>query len=162
MITIRDKIALGTFAGFIGSIPGLLVNFLSYQLGHSNYYSFQLAGGVYLLKNLTGSLSGIILGGIAWESMAGFLGILLVYLIHFTGRDYWWLKGIVISNGIFYILIYGFFFSLGGGPVGPKVVPWDIKTNYTVLLENLIFGLTTSYLIIKWNHTLGTKVRELS
>lgn len=146
---IHDKIALGTIAGIAGTIPSLVLNFISFKFGLTNYYSFQLAGGIYLLKPLTDSVSGLILGGIVWEAMGALLGIITAYLILATGKDFWWLKGIVVSNGIFFVLIYGFFFALGGQLVGPKVVPWDVKTNYTVLLENLLFGLTTSYLIVR-------------
>lgn len=156
-MVIRDKIALGTLIGVIGTFPGLILNFILYKLGHTNYYSFQLSGGIYLLKNLTDSLSGLILGGIVWEFTGAFLGIITVYLIYSTGKDYWWLKGVLVSNGLFFVIIYGFFFSLGGEIIGPKVVPWDIKTNYTVLLENTLFGLTASYLTVRWSNVRKAK-----
>ncbi|MFZ5641277.1 MAG: hypothetical protein ACOY4Q_11410 [Bacillota bacterium] len=147
---IRDSIALGAVTGVAATVPQLIVNYISFQLGFAKYYAFQLSGGIYLLKNLTDNLWGLILGGIVWEFTAAFLGIVTVYLLRWTGRDYWWLKGVLVSNAIMFIIIYGFVFGL----VGPKVVPRDIETNFSVLLENLIFGVTTAYLIVRWGEGL--------
>lgn len=146
IIKIKDSTALGAVAGIVATIPQLVFDFIMVQLGYSGYYAFQLSGSIYLLKRFTDDILGFVLGGIIWESMAMFLGIITVFYMRFTGKDYWWLKGIVVSNVIMFAAIYGFLYSLGAA----KIVPFDIPTNFTVLIGNIIFGLTKSYLVVRW------------
>lgn len=142
---IRDTVALGASAGVLGTVPQLIFDFIAVQLGWSGYYAFQISGSIYLLKRFTDSFGGLILGGLVWESMAILLGILIVVTIRITGVDYWWLKGLAVSNIIMFIIIYGFLYTLGAA----KIVPFDIQTNLTMFVGNVIFGLTASYLIMR-------------
>jgi len=144
LLKINDTFALGGIAGIFGSIPALLFDYLSYSLGFSKYLSVQIAAGVYLYKGNTNSLGGLILGLFVWEMFAGILGVLMVKFMQSTGKDYWWMKGLG-ANILFFTIIYGFILTLGGG----KVVPFDVATNLTVLGENIIFALVTSYMIIR-------------
>ena len=89
MIKISDSIALGAFCGIVATIPQLIFDYLSFILGYSHYFAFQISGSIYLHKNSTTTIPGLILGGLTWESQAMFLGILTVYLIRLTGIDYW-------------------------------------------------------------------------
>lgn len=90
---------------------------------------------------------GIALGVIVWVFQAMALGIIIVYILKLTGKDFWWLKGLVILNSFMYIWIYGFLLTLGAG----RIVPFDMRTNWTILVDNTIFGLLTPYLIIRWS-----------
>lgn len=146
MVKIKDSTALGALAGIVATIPQLIFDFIMVQLGNSGYYAFQISGSIYLFKRFTDDLLGLMLGGIVWESMAMLLGIITVFYMRFTGKDYWWLKGIVVSNLIMFTIIYGFLYTLGAA----KIVPFDIPTNLTVLVGNVIFGLTVSYLVVRW------------
>lgn len=74
------------------------------------------------------------------------LGIASVVLIGWTRKTYWWLKGLLISNLIMFIFIYGFYYALGE----PKIVPWDLTTNWSLFLENMVFDLCMTYLVVKW------------
>lgn len=156
MVKIKDGTALGAISGILATIPQLIFDYLSVILGYSHYYAFQLSGSIYLLKKLTFMPAGLILGGVVWESQAILLGILTVYYIRATGTDYWWLKGLIISNAIMYTVIYGFLFSLGGA----KIVPFNIPTNFTVLIGNVIFGLTLPYLIVRFGDVELLKKRH--
>lgn len=145
-MVIKDKIALGTAAGIAATIPQLIVNVFLVIFGFSVYYSPQLAASVFIYKYLTYQLWGMLFGLLVWESMAAGLGIFTVYLIYWTGRDFWWLKGLLVSNTLMFIFMYGFYFGLGA----PKIDPLDLGTNWSLFIENLVFGLGTSYLAIRW------------
>lgn len=144
---IHDRIALGAFAGILGSIPQLIIDFLLVQLNYSQVYAFQIVASIYLKPHLTLKPMGLILGGIVWEFGSAMLGVLIVYLFVLTGNDYWWLKGLGISNGFMFTIFYGFIYTLGGA----KIIPFDITTNFTQLIGHTVFGISTSYLIIKWD-----------
>lgn len=142
-MVIKDKIMLGAIAGVLASIPQILLNALFVQLKLTEFYDFQISGSVYLYKYLTLTTSGFIFGGVMWEFIAVGLGIAASYVIAKTGKAHWWFKGILVSNLCMYALIYGFFFSLGA----PSIVPWDLKTNWSMLLDNTVFGVTLGYFI---------------
>lgn len=147
---IRDRVALGTITGIVGTVPQLLINFVSFRLGLAKYYSFQIAAGVHVAKHLVDTLTSFILGGVIWELTGAVLGIITVYFIRTTGKSYWWLKGILVPNLIMYTIVYGFLWDMGGS----KVIPLDLESTATELLGNTIFGLTTSYLITRWGEGL--------
>lgn len=156
MTKIKDGTALGAISGILATIPQLLFDYLSVTLGYSHYYAFQLSGSIYLLKKLTYMPVGLILGGLVWESQAILLGIITVYYLRATGTDFWWLKGLLVSNTLMYTVIYGFLFSLGGA----KIVPFNIPTNFTVLIGNVIFGLALPYLIVHFGDVELLKKRH--
>lgn len=146
MLKINDSSALGALTGIVATVPQIIFDFIAVKLGYSGYYAFQISGSIYLFKRFTNDLLGLMLGGIVWESNAILLGIVTVHYMRYTGRDYWWLKGLFASNIIMYTVIYGFLYNLGGA----KIVPYDIPTNLTVLFGNTIFGVFMSFLIVKW------------
>jgi hypothetical protein len=143
---IRDEIALGCLTGITATIPQLIFDFISVQLGYSKHYAFQISASIYLTRELTIKPLGLLLGGLVWEAMAAFLGVLTVLLLRFTGKDYWWLKGLAISNILMYIIVFGFLYTLGIA----RIIPLDIPTNMTVFIGNVIYGLTVGYLIVQW------------
>ena len=144
---IRDGFALGAISGVIGTIPQIIFDLISVQLGYSKFYAFQISGSIYLYKSLTYRPMGLILGGLIWETTGVLLGIITVYLIRLTGKEYWWLKGLVVSNLFMFTIIYGFLFSLGAA----RIIPWDIPTNVTIFMGNIIFGLVMSYYVMRWD-----------
>ncbi len=77
LIAIHDRIALGTLAGIVGTIPSLILNFISVQVGFAKFYSFQISSSIYLFPGLTDSLNGLILGGLIWLGFGALLGVLI-------------------------------------------------------------------------------------
>lgn len=149
---IKDKIALGALVGLAATIPQLAVNIIAVKIGFVPHYALQYAASIFVFKNLTFTFWGMLFGFMIWESMAAGLGVITVYLIHWTGREYWLLKGLLISNTLMFIFLYGFYFGLET----PKLVPWDLETNWTFFIENLIFGAAAGYLTVRWG-TVETK-----
>lgn len=144
---IHDKVARGALAGVAATVPQLAVDAISVAIGFSRFYGLQISAGVYLLKHLTTTFWGILFGWLVWEFMAVALGVVVSFFIQWTGKSHYWLKGLLVSNTIMFIFIYGFFYALGG----PKIIPWDLGTNWTVLISNLVFGLVSSYLVVRWS-----------
>ncbi|NLP36060.1 MAG: hypothetical protein GX357_00195 [Firmicutes bacterium] len=145
-MVIRDRIALGVLAGIIATIPAILVNMLSVNLGFAKWYSHQIGGSIYLHPGLTDSLQGFLLGALTWLIPAMALGIITSYVIKATGEDFWWLKGIAVTLICMHLIVYGFLYSLGGA----TIVPFDFATNISIYVENIIYGLTLGYLIKRW------------
>lgn len=142
---IKDKITLGTVAGMIATIPQLFLHEIFVFTGYIKYHSLQLTGSVFLLKKLSDDPLGLFIGFVVWETIAAILGVATVYILILTGKDNWWLKGLIFTIALAFISVYGFAYTLGGA----KIVPFDIKTNFVVLLGSILFGLLMPYLIIK-------------
>ncbi|PKM47433.1 MAG: hypothetical protein CVV03_03110 [Firmicutes bacterium HGW-Firmicutes-8] len=145
-MVIRDTTALGALAGIAATIPQLIIDFLFVQFGFSKYYAFQLSAGIFVSERFTDDALGLLLGGMVWMATAMILGIATVYYLKKTGTDFWWLKGIIVSNLLMYTFIFGFLFNIGAG----QVVPLDIPTNLTMFITNVIFGITVAYLVLRW------------
>lgn len=143
---IKDTVTLGTIAGIIGTIPQLLFHLIFTQVGFIKYFAFQLTGSVYMVKELTYTPLGLFIGGFVWLLLGGIIGVITAYLLILTGKDNWWLKGLLVNEGVMFLGVYGIIYTLGGA----KIVPFDIKTNLIVLLGSLIYGVTMPYLIIRW------------
>jgi hypothetical protein len=147
MLAIRDRFVLGALAGMVGTIPSLILNFFSVQLGLAKFYSFQISGSIYLFPGLTDSVAGMVLGALIWISFGAFLGVVIVYLLTYTGHDYWWLKGPLVAFVIMFVGIYGIMYTSGAA----RIVPFDLATNLSEAVGNLVFGFFTAYLVVRWN-----------
>lgn len=143
---IKDRITLGTIAGLVGTIPQVLISFISFKIGYAQFFSYQLAAGVHLAKPLAGKPMGILMGGFIWELTGSVLGIVVLFFIIKTGTEFWWLKGILIANFFMYTMVYGFVFDMGS----TNILPEDIGTNFTEMVGNTLFGLTSAFLAAKW------------
>ena len=143
---IKDRFTLGAIAGLVGTIPQVLINFISFKFDYTKYYSYQLAAGIHLAKPLTEKPIGIFIGGLIWELAGMVLGILIMFVLIKTGKDFWWLKGIIITNFLMFTVVYGFVFDMGSA----NVLPEDIGTNLTEMIGNILFGVTSAFLSAKW------------
>lgn len=145
-MTIKDPIALGALTGLCGVIPQIILNLISKSLGYSKIFSFTLAGGIFLGKKVISSVDGGILGSILWLFTAAFVGCLIVYLFRKTGTDFWWIKAPLLSVIFIHLTIYGFGFNMANA----KIIPKDVQTNVSILIENIAFGLTVGFFITRW------------
>ncbi|HBE07170.1 MAG TPA: hypothetical protein DCY85_11880 [Firmicutes bacterium] len=146
-MVVQDKIARGALASIAATIPQLIFQAVSVVIGLSQYYGFELSAGVYLPADLTKTFWGAVFGVLIWEFASTILGITTCYIIHWTGRSYSWLKGMLVANTIMFIAIYGYFYALGG----PSIAPSDLGTNWSMLIANTIFGVACGWLIVRWS-----------
>ncbi|NLJ99817.1 MAG: hypothetical protein GX318_01090 [Clostridia bacterium] len=149
---IEDNVALGAAAGLVGTIPGLIINFIFVQSGISKLYAFQISGGIFVPDRANTGFLMFLLGAVVWLATSALMGVIITYALDYTGRDFWWLKGIILTVTLLFIGLYGILFSMGGA----HIVPLDLGTNLTLFLDNLVFGLATAYLSVRW----GSKIRD--
>lgn len=155
---IKDEFALSVIAGLIACIPQLTFDTISYFAGYSKYFAFQIAAGIFVRKDLTTTPAGLIMGAMIWMIAAIFISLVTIAVFRFTGKDYWWLKSPAIVLSIMFIGIYGFLFNLGGA----EIVPNDVPTNVTMLINNVIFSIVLGYSIIHYgaDELIVTKKRN--
>lgn len=146
-MVIKDRVALGALAGIIGAIPPSILNLISKAIGFSKTYSFTLAGGIFLKGKVTEDPGGILLGTLLWLFTAALVGFLIVLFFQRTGKDYWWLKGPLLTIVLMHLMVYGFAFNMAE----TKIIPVDVSTNISIFFENLVFGVVTGYLVARWS-----------
>lgn len=146
-MVIKDRVALGALAGVVSSIPPAILNLISKAIGFSKTYSFTLAGGIFLKGKVTEEPGGILLGTLLWLFTAALVGFLTVLFLQSTGKDYWWLKGPLLTIIFMHLFVYGFAFNMAE----TKIIPVDVATNISIFFENLVFGVVTGYLVARWS-----------
>lgn len=144
---IRDTYTRGIYAGLVGSLPALALDLVAVGSGLSSYYGFQLTGAIFLKPGLTDWAAGVVLGLILWFGVGAFLGVAVSYLLIWTGHDGWPIKGISLSLVAVYMLLYGVISAMGAS----TIVPFDLATNFTQLIENVITGFSVACLTVRWS-----------
>ncbi|ACA60430.1 DUF6789 family protein [Candidatus Desulforudis audaxviator] len=134
----RDSIVLGAVAGTIGLVVMLAINlilFITEIAGLSILH--QAARGVLPPGSPLGTAPALGLGLLVTLLLAIILGVLAVYIVSATGRDYAWFKGLVYGAAI-WVLVYGL---LGPLFIPVQVLRPDLPTSVSVLLGHLAYGL---------------------
>ncbi len=137
-----DPVICGALAGIIGTLAKEIVDFLSVTIGWSKYLYWNLAASVFVLPKDVHQPGALIIGGLADIIVGSFWGIVLFYIIKFSGRSYSYIKGL----GIGWLI----WLSLFGAVVNLHVVritPTDIGTTLSAFVEHSAFGLTATWFI---------------
>lgn len=147
-----DKPLLGSIAGLIaGTVTGA-ISFLLYSMGLCKLCLVAIGGGLFSRNMLTKSVppAWTVLGFVDHFIMSIILGVVLAYILHFTGTDYALLKGLGFGATVWYINIAIVAPLAGYIPKSPQPADLAILLGY-----HLLFGLLASWVIVK----LGNKYR---
>lgn len=136
----RDTVVIGTVSGLIGGAVMLAINLMLFMTGSAALTQLhQGARAVLPPGSPLGTAPALALGAVVTLMLAVLLGILAVYILQATGRDYTWLKG----------LLYGLTVWVAGyGLLAPLFVPMqimrpDLLTSVSSLASHLAYGLVT-------------------
>lgn len=147
MRKIKDPIILGIVAGLAGNAVKLAGNLINrYAFRKSDVTYPEIAAGLFMTKREREKRVGRVTGGLADFVLGGALGVPLVYLLRYTGRDHAALKGLAVGH-LAWITVYG---ALGRGLDSQKgVFPLNADTNLSALLNHSWFGLTAALVAAK-------------
>lgn len=142
---LKDRVLAGTMAGMIAALIKDVPNYLLWKFGIVKSLYFHLASSALISPKLVDTPIGLALGITVDIITGGTLGLLLIFLFKFTGRDFWWYKGLIIGNAIW---LWGLGIVINMGAT--RIVPLDPIFRLTSLVEHQIFGLVGALLIVKW------------
>lgn len=142
MQRIKDRLLLGVVAGVGGNLVKEVIAESSIRSGLSKYSCRRMVPHLVLSEKDAKSWKGWIIGTTTDFSVACATGTLLVYTLTHTGKDYSWLKGIIVSNGILDQVFNAFSTLL------PQVKK-DPNSNILCKLIHTLFGITTASIITK-------------
>lgn len=144
----KDPIIFGACAGFAGNLPKLILAWVFHFTGHLRYTFEQIAAGLFVSAKYLDDPISIVIGVIADWTMAGFLGILILYFIRNTGDDYAIFKAILFSLAEF-IFVYGALMAMDVTSVALTFT--SPLPNFLLLFPHLVFGITAGYFIRRYN-----------
>jgi len=143
VIKIKDRISLGLLSGFIANIPKEALSELLYRKGIEKGRFASMAAGVFIPKKSALSKKGILFGLTHDFMLASTLGIPLVYMLSFTGKDKWLIKGL-LAGGLGFGVLRGLMANVGPG----KAYPNDPLSNISMTLGSLMWGTIASSIAI--------------
>ncbi len=147
MKKIKDPVVLGIISGLIGNSAKFAGNlFNRYVLKRSDITYPEIAAGIFMTKKERNKPLGMLVGGLADFALGAILGIPVVYLLRYTGKDKAAIKGLVFGH-FAWLTAYG---VIGRGFGTHKgVFPLDAHTNLSAFASHSWYGLVTSVVITK-------------
>lgn len=153
MTEIKDKFFLGAVAGVIVNIPLNILDYILYKLNISQYHIWHIAASVYFPKSQVITLPALIVGMLTHFILVAILGIAILYLLYYTGTDYYWAKGLAFSM-IAWLFIFGIVLQMKISRINPV----DFGTNLTHIGAHIIFGILVAWVIVTYGkEALETK-----
>ncbi len=132
----KDKVVIGIVTGLLADAIKLSFNYLAFRLNFATVVFWQIAASRFLEKNDLYQPLAYIVGGITDLTVTSIAGILFIYFLHFTGRDYIWLKGTGFGLTIWVALL--------GTLLVQSRVKLDLATSDIIVtaIAHLIYGLS--------------------
>ncbi|MCK8827734.1 hypothetical protein MWH25_08250 [Natroniella acetigena] len=149
MIELKDKLTFGAAAGMIANIFKNIFVFGLYFFNIIQYTTWHMASSSYISKDRINTLGSLIPGAVTDYFMASIMGIIIMYLLYFTGKEHYIFKGVMV--GLFYwVAIYGIVMSLETTYINPD----DLITTLSQIAAHLIIGSLTAFIIVKYGSGL--------
>lgn len=141
MRKIKDPIILGFMAGIIGNTAKTAGNLINRFVLHQTDTTYtEIAGGLFMNPKERRKPKGMIVGSVADFILGAIMGIPIVYMLRYTGKDKAGVKG--LGLGYFaWVTMYGFLGRAMGQNKG--VFPLKARTNLSALINHTWFGFVT-------------------
>ena len=140
MRRINDRLILGLLAGLAANLIKETIGEVGVRSGLTSYTCRRMIPLIFLNKKDAKTWKGWVIGTSADMSVAGMIGVLICYTLSLTGRDYGFLKGVMISNGILDQIFNAF------ARVLPRVRK-EPNSNLLCKVIHTVFGIATVFLI---------------
>lgn len=145
----KDNIVLGAIAGSIGGAIGIIFSFSMYLLYISPMSSINLAATLVTLDILNLTTGGVIFAIITHFIVASLFGILLTYILKFTGKDFWIFKGIGFG-ALFCLISHSYLIPLMRTDAQVRSLIFNPPSFGTMITTHSIIGLVTAFIIVKY------------
>ncbi|MBS4030154.1 MAG: hypothetical protein KGZ63_01840 [Clostridiales bacterium] len=141
-----DRAVIG---GAAGAIAGIVIGIISHVLYLFNFFNLCLIaiGGGLHRRGMLARTDGFMWHVLGWTghfTISLILGIVLIYILHYTGKEFALLKGAVFGMIVWYINIAIISPLVGYIPPSP-----DAANLMLLLSYHILYGLIAAWLIIK-------------
>jgi hypothetical protein len=101
----KDKVAIGVITGLLADAVKLIFNYLTFRFHFASLVFWQITASRFLEKSDLFKPIAYLIGGVIDLTVTAIIGALFIYFLHFTGRDYIWLKGVGFGLVIWVLLL---------------------------------------------------------
>lgn len=142
----KDTFTTGVVAGILGLLAMHLSSWAWKSAGIIDLTTLQVSAAIFLTPSQIDTLAGTIVGILAHIMVGSAGGVLLAYFIKFSGKEFFWLKGLGLS---------GFMLLVGMGLIVRimDITP-EMRADSTITLVHFfnyfIYGLVVAYVIYKF------------
>ena len=149
MIKIKDKYTFSILASILANIPINILDYIFYYIGINKFHMWHIAASAYFKITEVDTIPALIIGAISDYSTAALMGILIMYLLFFTGTEYYWIKGISVGSA-WWLFAFGVILRTKVG----RIDPIDSGTNLYHIFEHLLLGALIAWIIKKYGKQL--------
>lgn len=142
----KDRMFLGTVSGVIGNIAKEIVAEALIRGGLGKHSGPDMAAGIFLTRPqlLFKKRKNRLLGFITDHAIGATLGVMNTYMLSYTGKDYYLLKGLG-SGHLAWASLFGFLSKLGRNARHPM----SVEDNFNSFIAHGVYGLVTNLAIVK-------------
>ncbi len=151
-----DRVVAGSMAGMAsGFLTGAISNIM-YLLGVCTLSMNAIGGGMFTREMLSvnAPLSWQLLGWVTHLIVSSMFGVILVYILVFTGRDYAILKGLLFGSAAWFVAIS--LVSPLAGFVPRNANPVDL---FIMLGYHVLFGVFAAWLLVRYAEPALIRIR---
>lgn len=135
----KDKVVTGVITGLLADAVKLTFNYLAFRLHFATVVFWQITASRFLEKSDLYKPIAYLVGAATDLTITSIAGVLFIYFLHFTGRDYIWLKGAGYGLTIWVLLL--------GTLLIQSQAKLDLKSSDIVVtfIAHFIYGLSLAY-----------------
>ena len=143
----QDSIVMGALAGLVGNLAKEVIVWPMYFLGWLHYPFVYLAASYFVDRSSIHNPLSLAKGFITDYAIAAILGVVLLYLLRYTGKDYALIKGLLL--GLFvHIGIYGLLMAFHA----TRISILTPLPNLLLVVPHVVFGTATAWVLKRyWN-----------
>ena len=155
----KDNIAVGAMSGVIGGAIGMTYSYSMFLLGITPLSSVHLAATLVVIDVINLTALGYLNAIFTHLLVAAFFGVLLTYLLLYTGKDFWLLKGIGFG-ALFCLMTHAYFIPLMRTDEQVRTLIFDAPSWSVALSTHMLIGLITVTFIIKFHYLFSKHQSE--
>jgi len=150
MIKVRDTLTIGSIAGITATFSFLTVNYIFKLAGFQFTSTWEATASIFMSYNLIHTLLGYFVGFLGQYIIGACGGVIMAYVLKYTGYDYYILKGLGVG---------GFYWVSTVGIIG-KLINLTTQfanepvTIFLIILDLFIFSLVSVLIIAKYGDIL--------
>lgn len=132
----QDRVLFGSMIGLLADGVKLALNYLAYRLGFASSVFWKIAASRFLTRGNLDTPLAYLIGAVADLTTAALLGVVFVYILHFTTERYPLLKGAGLGL-LTWVALFGT--VLGQARSSLNVSP---STIMVAIVAHLVFGIS--------------------
>lgn len=141
----KDTFTIGAVAGIIATIAMHLASMIFEAIGLAKMSSLEISARLLLNPAEMDTIMSWTVGALVHLMLGAAGGVALAYFIRFSGKDYYWLKGLGLG-GLMLIVGMGLILSI----MGITELRGEVGTTLAHIIDFSIYGLITSYIIARY------------